>query len=101
MQRNVKSGKYILVFFLGNCIGDSEKVLSVPLGKRLESLDSDDEQDIMQEMADTKIQKQLPKTGSLEVLLSQYLETGDYLQIENVLNVDDKKVPHGTVFIHF
>lgn len=75
-------------------------MLSVPLGKRLEGLDSDDEQDIMQEMADTKIQKQLPKTGSLEVLLSQYLETGDYLQIENVLNVDDKKVPHDTVFIH-
>lgn len=46
----------------------------------------------MQEMAEMKVQKKLPKTGSLEVLLSQYLETGDYNQIENVLNVEDKRV---------
>lgn len=46
----------------------------------------------MQEMKEMKTKPSLPKTGSLEVLLSQYLETGDYVQIDNVLNVDDKKV---------
>lgn len=68
------------------------KTKSIPLGKRLESLESESDEDIMQEMVETKVQKKLPKSGSLEVLLSQYLETGDYNQIENVLNVDDKRV---------
>ena len=71
----------------------SEKLSSVPLGKRLEELESESEEDIMVEMNETRPQKKLPKTGSLEVLLSQYLDTGDFNQIENVLNVDDARVP--------
>ena len=81
-----------MFFNLSYSIDTSGNTKSIPLGKRLENLDSESEDDIMQEMTEMKIQKKLPKTGSLEVLLSQYLETGDYNQIENVLNVEDKRV---------
>lgn len=48
--------------------------------------------DIMSEMNNAKNSSKLPKTGSLEVLLSQYLETSDFTQIDNILNVNDRKV---------
>ena len=46
----------------------------------------------MSEMNNAKNSSKLPKTGSLEVLLSQYLETSDFTQIDNILNVNDRKV---------
>ena len=64
----------------------------VSLGKRLESLGKEEVVDIMSEMNNAKKSNTLPKTGSLEVLLSQYLETSDFTQIDNILNVNDRKV---------
>ena len=48
--------------------------------------------DIMEEMRSTKKAKKMPKTGSMEVLLTQYLTTNDYYQIDNVLSNHDQHV---------
>ena len=48
--------------------------------------------DIMEEMRSTKKAKKMPKTGSMEVLLTQYLMTNDYYQIDNVLSNHDQHV---------
>lgn len=65
---------------------------TIPLGKRLESLEPDEPTDVLSEMQSQKKLKKMPKTGSMEVLLSQYLQTNDYNQIDNVLTIHDERV---------
>ena len=48
-------------------------------------------------MQSQKKLKKMPKTGSMEVLLSQYLQTNDYNQIDNVLTIHDERV--GLMFV--
>ena len=71
---------------------------TIPLGKRLESLEPDEPTDVLSEMQSQKKLKKMPKTGSMEVLLSQYLQTNDYNQIDNVLTIHDERV--GLMFVH-
>lgn len=74
-------------------IGDASASKSeMTFGKRLEDLSKEEVEDIMSEMSSAKNSSKLPKTGSLEVLLSQYLETSDYSQVNNILNVSNRKV---------
>ena len=74
-------------------VGDASVPKSeVSLGKRLESLGKEEVVDIMSEMNSSENSSKLPQIGSLEVLLSQYLEANDYTQIDNILNVNDRKV---------
>ena len=82
----------ILLGFALNVDDASAPKSGVSLGKRLESLGKEEVVDIMSEMNNAKNSSKLPKTGSLEVLLSQYLETSDFTQIDNILNVNDRKV---------
>lgn len=46
----------------------------------------------MKEMKETTKKKVLPKSRSMEVILTQYLETGDYSQIDRIINAKDKRV---------
>lgn len=91
----------ILFGFAINVDDASAPKSGVSLGKRLESLGKEEVVDIMSEMNNAKNSSKLPKTGSLEVLLSQYLETSDFTQIDNILNVNDRKVhsPSNSKFV--
>ena len=71
---------------------------SIPLGKRLESLEIENKEDIMKEMKETTKKKVLPKSRSMEVILTQYLETGDYSQIDRIINAKDKNVSSYSTF---
>lgn len=82
-------------------LDDSEAVSGISLGKRLEFLESDEPTDIMSEIQSQKKPKKMPKTGSMEVLLSQYLQTNDYNQIDNVLTIDDGRVGLSVVHLPF
>ena len=55
-------------------------------------MEPEDVTDIMKEMRWKKKEKKMPKTGSMEVLLTQYLTTNDYYQIDNVLMMRDQHV---------
>ena len=76
-------------------VGESKDVSEIPLGKRIESFESEESSDVMTEMRTQKKVKKTPKTGSMEVLLSQYIETNDYSQIDNALSIDDERVRCG------
>ena len=52
----------------------------------------------MKEMKETTKKKVLPKSRSMEVILTQYLETGDYSQIDRIINAKDKNVSSYSTF---
>ena len=72
--------------------GDSTSRSVISFGKRLEAMETEEVVDIMSEMNTQKKPKELPKAGSREVLLSQYLESGNYDQIGSVINAVNRKV---------
>ena len=88
----MKVGAFTLGYTI---VGESKDISEIPLGKRIESFESEESSDVMTEMRTQKKVKKTPKTGSMEVLLSQYIETNDYSQIDNVLSIEDERVRCG------
>lgn len=72
--------------------GDSASRSGITFGKRLEAMETEEVVDVMTEMITEKKPKELPKAGSLEVLISQYLDSGNYFQMESIINATSRKV---------
>lgn len=64
-------------------IDKADSTSKLSLGKRLESLEVEETTDVMKEMSMEK-PKALPKTGSLDVILTQIIETNDYDQFAKI-----------------
>ena len=65
-------------------IDKADSTSKLSLGKRLESLEVEETTDVMKEMSMEEKPKALPKTGSLDVILTQIIETNDYDQFAKI-----------------
>ena len=72
--------------------GDSASRSGITFGKRLEAMETEEVVDVMSEMKTQKKPKELPKAGSQEVLISQYLESGNYFHMDSIINATSRKV---------
>ena len=77
--------------------GDSASRSGITFGKRLEAMETEEVVDVMSEMKTQKKPKELPKAGSQEVLISQYLESGNYFHMDSIINATSRKTIGETV----